>query len=471
MSNHSFFWHDYETFGAVPRQDRPSQFAGIRTDAELNEIGEPVMLYARPAPDYLPSPVACLLTGITPQWCLQHGVAEHEFAGVIERELATPGTIGVGYNSIRFDDEVTRFLFWRNLMDPYAREWQNQCGRWDLLDLVRATFALRPDGIQWPQHEDGRPSFKLEHLSAANGLAHEAAHDALSDVRATIALARLIKQHQPKLFDFYLSLRKKDAVKVQLSLHAPKPVLHVSGMYGAERGNMAVVWPLAAHPYNANEVIVWDLAHDPRELQGLGPDAIRERLYTRSEDLPEGVQRLPLKTVHINKSPFVVANLKVLSPERAAHWGVDMEQVQRHADYAGALPDLSPVWRKVYKRETGEPRDVDENLYGGFVSNNDRKVLTKLRRMSADQLTGEMAFFEDPQLAELLFRYRARNFPRSLSGEEQERWQTWRQAKLNGGPGRDVRQFRQELEEARAGELSEKAQDVLAQLEAYAAQL
>ncbi|NHR08827.1 exodeoxyribonuclease I [Chromobacterium haemolyticum] len=471
MSNHSFFWHDYETFGAVPRQDRPSQFAGIRTDAELNEIGEPVMLYARPAPDYLPSPVACLLTGITPQWCLQHGVAEHEFAGVIERELATPGTIGVGYNSIRFDDEVTRFLFWRNLMDPYAREWQNQCGRWDLLDLVRATFALRPDGIQWPQHEDGRPSFKLEHLSAANGLAHETAHDALSDVRATIALARLIKQHQPKLFDFYLSLRKKDAVKVQLSLHAPKPVLHVSGMYGAERGNMAMVWPLAAHPYNANEVIVWDLSHDPRELQGLGPDAIRERLYTRSEDLPEGVQRLPLKTVHINKSPFVVANLKVLSPERAAHWGLDMEPIQRHADYAGALPDLTPVWRKVYKRESGEPRDVDENLYGGFVSNNDRKVLTKLRRMSADQLAGEMAFFEDPQLAELLFRYRARNFPRSLSGEEQQRWQTWRQAKLNGGPGRDFQQLRQELAEARAGELSEQAQSVLAQLEAYAAQL
>ncbi|PTU71188.1 exodeoxyribonuclease I [Chromobacterium haemolyticum] len=471
MSNHSFFWHDYETFGAVPRQDRPSQFAGIRTDADLNEIGEPVMLYARPAPDYLPSPVACLLTGITPQWCLQHGVAEHEFAGVIERELATPGTIGVGYNSIRFDDEVTRFLFWRNLMDPYAREWQNQCGRWDLLDLVRATFALRPDGIQWPQHEDGRPSFKLEHLSAANGLAHEAAHDALSDVRATIALARLIKRNQPKLFDFYLSLRKKDAVKVQLSLHAPKPVLHVSGMYGAERGNMAVVWPLAAHPYNANEVIVWDLSHDPRELQGLGPDAIRERLYTRSEDLPEGVQRLPLKTVHVNKSPFVVANLKVLSAERAAHWGLDMEQVHRHADYAGALPDLTPVWRKVYKREAGEPRDVDENLYGGFVSNNDRKVLTKLRRMSADQLAGEMAFFEDPQLAELLFRYRARNFPRSLSGEEQQRWQTWRQAKLNGGPGRDVQQFRQEMAEARAGELSEQAQGVLAQLEAYAAQL
>jgi exodeoxyribonuclease-1 len=390
----------------------------VRTDAELNEIGEPLMIYCQPAPDYLPAPEACLLTGITPQHCLQQGVAEHEFAAVIERELAAPGTIGVGYNSLRFDDEVSRFLFWRNLIDPYAREWQNQCGRWDILDLVRATYALRPEGIEWPQHEDGRPSFKLEHLSAANGLLHEAAHDALSDVRATIALARLIKQKQPKLFDYYLSLRKKDAVKAQLNLHKPQPLLHISGMYGAERGNMAIVWPLAQHPTNGNEVIVWDLAFDPAMLRGLSADDIRQRIYTRTEELPEGVTRLPLKTIHINKSPFVVANLKVLSADRAAHWGVDMAQIQQHAASAAALPDLIHTWRQVYRREAGEPRDVDENLYGGFVSNNDRKVLNKLRLKSAAQLTGEMAFFEDAQLGELLFRYRARNFPASLSGEE-----------------------------------------------------
>ncbi|MGL4994969.1 MAG: exodeoxyribonuclease I, partial [Deefgea sp.] len=182
---HTFFWHDYETFGAVPRLDRPSQFAGIRTDGELNEIGEPLMIYCQPANDFLPDPFACLLTGITPQTCLEKGVPENQFANQIERELATPGTIGVGYNTIRFDDEVTRYLFWRNLMDPYAREWQNDCSRWDLLDVVRATYALRPAGIEWPINEEGKVSFKLEMLSAANGLVHEAAHDALSDVRAT----------------------------------------------------------------------------------------------------------------------------------------------------------------------------------------------------------------------------------------------------------------------------------------------
>jgi exodeoxyribonuclease-1 len=447
MSQHTFFWHDYETFGAVPRQDRPAQFAGIRTDAELNEIGEPVMLYCRPSPDYLPSPEACLLTGITPQLCQQHGVAEHEFAGVIERELATPGTIGVGYNSLRFDDEVTRFLFWRNLIDPYAREWQNQCGRWDLLDLVRATYALRPEGIEWPKHDTGLPSFKLEHLSAANGLEHEAAHDALSDVRATIALARLIRQRQPKLFEYYLGLRKKDAVRHQLSLHAPRPFLHISGMYGAQRGNLAVVWPLAEHPSNKNEVIVWDLAHDPTELRGLGPDAIRQRLFSRSDELPDGVSRLPIKTIHINKSPFIVGDLRVLSDERAAHWGVDLDAVSRHADTARELPNLTPVWRKVYQREAGPPADVDENLYGGFVSNNDRRELTRLRTLSATQLADERPVFDDAQLAEQLFRYRARNFPASLSPVEQERWQAWCRRKLIDGavPGRHRAQCLEEI--------------------------
>ncbi|UTH74754.1 exodeoxyribonuclease I [Chromobacterium sp. IIBBL 290-4] len=465
--SHTFFWHDYETFGAVPRQDRPSQFAGIRTDAELNEIGEPVMLYCSPAPDYLPTLQACLLTGITPQLCAERGVAEHEFAGVIERELATPGTIGVGYNSLRFDDEVTRFLFWRNLIDPYAREWQNNCGRWDLLDLARAAYALRPEGINWPKHDDGRPSFKLEHLSAANGLEHDAAHDALSDVRATIALARLIRQHQPKLFDFYLTLRKKDAVKVQLSLHDPKPVLHVSGMYGPERGNLAVVWPLAQHPTNGNEVIVWDLARDPSELRGLSADAIRQRMFSRTEDLPEGLERLPIKTIHINKSPFVVANLKALSEDKAARWGVDFAAVQRHADIAKTLPDLNSLWRKVYQREAGEPQDVDQNLYGGFVSNNDRRVLQKMRRLSGPQLAGEMALFEDPQLAELLFRYRARNFPDTLAAAEKQRWQTLCRSRVEAG----MPSFLQEWETLQATELSETQQQLLRQVADYADQL
>ncbi len=438
MSEPTFFWHDYETFGRVPRRDRPAQFAGVRTDANLNEVGQPVNWHCQPAPDTLPDPESVLLTGILPQHALQLGVPEHAFAKNIEAELARDGTVGVGYNTIRFDDEVTRFLFWRNLIDPYAREWQNGCGRWDLLDVVRCTWALRPDGITWPQHTTGdmagRPSFKLEHLTAANGLSHEAAHDALSDVRATVALARLIKQNQPRLWDFCLRLRKKDAVLDEMG-HG-KPFIHLSGMYPVERGCLALVWPLAQHPSNKNEVIVWDLAHDPRELAGLDAETVRRRLYTKQADLPEGEQRMPIKTIHINKSPIVIGNLKVLG-DAAERWQLNLAQALQHAEHAKALGrQLDPLWPQVFVRPDSPGKtDVDEDLYGGFVGNEDRRTLQRLRDLKSDQLASKRVAFSDPRLDEILFRYRARNFPATLDEAEQERWHQHCVARLHHGEG------------------------------------
>ena len=431
----SFFWHDYETFGVVPRRDRPAQFAGVRTDAELNEIGEPGMLHCQPAGDSLPDPESCLLTGITPQHCLEHGVPEHAFAAAIEAQLAKPGTVGVGYNSIRFDDEVTRFLFWRNLIDPYAREWQNGCGRWDLLDVVRATRALRPEGITWPTHDDGRASFKLEHLTAANGLAHEAAHDALSDVRATIALARLIRAQQPRLWEFCLKLRRKDAVIAEIG--SGRPFLHVSGMYPPERGCVAIVWPLSPHPTNKNELIVWDLSVDPGELASLDATTIRERMFTRADELPEGVTRLPIKTIHINKSPVVVGNLKALSPEMAARWGIDVAQALRHAEAAaqqGAA--IAGLWPEVFARPAPvQAPDVDEDLYGGFVGHTDRGRLQRLRELAPEQLAAKRLAFDDARLEEIVFRYRARNFATTLTSDEVARWEEHRVRRLHEGEG------------------------------------
>ena len=434
----SFFWHDYETFGVVPRRDRPAQFAGVRTDADLNEIGAPVNWHCRPAPDTLPEPEAVLLTGILPQYALQHGLPEHEFAARIEAELARDGTVGVGYNSIRFDDEVTRFLFWRNLIDPYAREWQNGCGRWDLMDVVRCTWSLRPEGIEWPLHTApeiaGRPSFKLEHLTKANGLAHEAAHDALSDVRATIAMARLIKARQPRLWDFCLKLRKKDAVWAEIG-HG-KAFAHLSGMYPVERGCLAIVWPLAPHPTNKNELIVWDLSHDPRELEGLDTESLRRRMFTRQSELPEGEQRLPIKTIHVNKSPIVIGNLRTVE-QAAVRWGLDMAQAMAHAEHAAALaPLLEGRWAAVFKRpEEAAPPDVDEDLYGGFIGNEDRRTLQGLRGLSPARLAAKRPAFQDGRLDELLFRYRARNFPETLNEAEQLQWQQHCHARLHEGAG------------------------------------
>lgn len=436
---HTFLWHDYETFGIDPRRDRPAQFAAVRTDAQLNIVGEPINLLCKPAPDYLPDPASCLVTGITPQQCLQNGLAEHAFAGRIHAELAQPGTIGVGYNSIRFDDEFTRFLFWRNLIDPYGREWQNECGRWDLLDVMRLAHALRPDGIVWPRHEDGSTSFKLEHLSAANSLEHEAAHDALSDVYATIAVARLLQTRQPRLFDFALKLRSKHAVAQEMGLPADsrhaQPFLHVSGMLPAQYGCMAVVWPLASHPTNRNEVIVWDLRFNPQELAALSADDIRARLFVRADELPEGVQRLPIKTIHLNRSPMVVRNLNVLSSQQAERWQIDKAQIAQHAEMARALPDMSTIWAEVFARaeQPDDEIDIDGGLYAGFTSAADRRKLEYLRALPAEDLADARTGFEDDRLEELFWRYRARNFPQTLSIDDQQRWHEHCVARLIDG--------------------------------------
>ena len=474
MSTHTFLWHDYETFGIQTRRDRPAQFAAIRTDADLNEIGAPLMLYCQPANDYLPDPASCLITGITPQVAWERGVSEREFAARIEAEMARPGTIGVGYNTIRFDDEVTRFLFWRNLIDPYAREWQNQCGRWDLLDVVRMVYALRHEGIVWPTKEDGTQSFKLEDLSKANGLLHEAAHAALSDVRATIALARLVRQLHPKLFDFALGLHKKDRVAAELRLPATaltaRPFLHVSGMFPAERGCLAVMWPLASHPTNKNEVIAWDLAHDPRELATLGADEIRLRMFSRAADLPEGTTRLPIKTIHLNKSPMVVGNVNTLTPALAQRWGMDLAQAAQHADMARTLPDMSGIWPAVFARPAEPAPDVDQDLYGGFVGNSDRRHLNDLRTMSAAKLASARTGFDDPRLAELVWRYRARNFPDTLSPEEAERWEAHRAACLFDGAGgaRTVEQLFTEIDQISETADDDRTQEILGALYDYA---
>ncbi|GAB4399266.1 MAG: exodeoxyribonuclease I [Rhodoferax sp.] len=472
----TFLWHDYETFGTDPRRDRPAQFAALRTDAELEPVGEPIVLYCQPTPDYLPDPLACLVTGITPQTCWARGVPEAQFAARIAHALGQPGTVGVGYNSLRFDDEVTRFLFWRNLIDPYAREWQNDCGRWDVLDVVRTAYALRPQGLQWPCDADGRPSFKLTDLTQANGIAHESAHDALSDVHATLGLARLLRRAQPKLFDYALGLRHKSRVAQVLGLptdaaHA-RPFWHVSGMFSAQRGCLALMWPLAQHPTNRNEVLAWDLAHDPRELADLGVDAIRLRLFTPSAQLPEGVTRLPIKSVHLNRSPMVGGGLALITPEVQSRWGLDLAQALHHAELARALPDMSAIWSEVYARPEPVALDVDEDLYGGFLGDADRRRLDRLRSLTGEELALQRPVFDDARLAELVWRYRARNHPQTLSAPERQRWaQHCRSRLIEGADGARTAQALFDALDQLAESADETAQDILGALYDYAENL
>ncbi|WP_409523229.1 exodeoxyribonuclease I [Nitrincola sp. MINF-07-Sa-05] len=469
----TFFWHDYETFGTDPKRDRPVQFAGVRTDSDLNIIEEPVVLYARPSDDLLPHPMACLITGITPQKALQEGVCEAQFISRIHEELSRPGTCGVGYNSIRFDDEVTRYTLYRNFHDPYAREWQNGCSRWDIIDMLRLTRALRPDGIVWPEYEDGRPSLRLEDLSRANGLQHDQAHDALSDVYATIALARLVRERQPKLYEYVLNNRSKQAIQSLIDVAAMKPVLHISSRYPVECGNAAIVAPLAQHPTNRNSTLVWDLRVDPEPLLRHSVEALRHLIYTSRDELPPDAPVLALKQVHANRCP-IIAPAGMLNTEEAARLQIDGDVCRRHLSLLRNEPGLAKKVADIYtENEFLADGDPDHMLYsGGFFSDTDRKLMEQVRRAELEQLVGLDLPFQDPRLEEMLLRYKARNFPQTLSDDEQERWEEYRSQKLlHGDKGgyMTLPQFYETLNQLGAEHASdERTMQILEELALYA---
>ncbi len=464
----TLYWHDYETFGADPRRDRPAQFAGLRTDEALNEIGEPLVLYCKPPLDLLPHPEACLLTGITPQQAEGCGIPEPAFIARIHAELSRPGTCGLGYNTLRFDDEVTRHALYRNFYDPYAREWQSGNSRWDLIDLTRMTYALRPEGIVWPRNEEGKPSFRLEDLAAANGLVHDSAHDALSDVRATIALARLIRQHQPRLYEWLFQLRNKHKAAELLDLAGYRPVVHTSRMYPAETGCTTLVMPLIAEPRNSNSVLVYDLRHDPRPFLELGVEALHERLFTPNSELAEGVTRLPVKSVKINKCP-ALAPRNTLNGAAAERIAIDLDACNRHWELLRADEGFRQRVAEAYSSTEYAPaEDVELALYDGFFDDADRRLMERVRNATPRELAEGDFPFRDERLVELLFRYRARNWPETLSSDERHRWEQFRKARILAGAGGEtlgLEEYRERIEMLRrVHEGREEAQRILRML-------
>ncbi|WP_340619251.1 exodeoxyribonuclease I [Xenorhabdus siamensis] len=419
----TFYFHDYETFGKHPALDRPAQFAGVRTDSDFNIIEEPLVVYCAPADDYLPDPEAIMITGITPQLALNKGVNEAEFARLIHAAFSKPNTCVLGYNNIRFDDEVSRNIFYRNFYDPYAYSWQKGNSRWDLLDVLRACYALRPEGIIWPENDEGLPSFKLEHLTKANGIEHTQAHDAMSDVYATIAMAKLIKQAQPKLFDYFFQLRNKQKISNQIDIPQMKPLVHVSGMFGALRSNISLIAPLAWHPTNRNAVVMCDLAGDITPLLELSVDELRERLYTRRDELQPDQAPVPIKLVHINKCP-IIAPENTLRPQDAERVGLDRNQCAQNLAILRSNPQIREKVVELFSHpeEFPESDNVDAKLYSGFFCDADKTAMEIIRETTPQNLPALDLTFQDTRIKALLFRYRARNYPATLDYDEQQRW-------------------------------------------------
>lgn len=439
MAN-TFYWYDLETSGTDPKWDRIVQFAGLRTDEALNIIGDEYCTYVHLADDILPKPEASLVTGISPQLTHAQGVSETIVLREINRLFSVPGTCVAGYNSLRFDDEFMRYSLYRNLLDPYAREWQQGNSRWDLIDLVRATGGLRRDGINWPEDEQGLPVYKLEELTKANGISHGHAHDAMSDVRATIGLAKLIKENQPKLFDYYFSQRHKKTVRAHLEPYGAQLCVHVSGIYPRERSGVAPIVSVSRHPTNGNSILVVDLAQDVESLLTQSAEQLAERLFSAGSDRP------PLRELRINRCPFV-APIEVLNAENQARLGIDLKLAQERSKRLRQPGVVEKIRRVFQQPRPAHNTDPDAALYDGFLQDEDRSRCQQLHE-ETNRGRWQNLDYKDARLHTLAQRMKARSFPSLLEDEEISSFREYVRGKLQEeGDWLNLKQFEQRTHE------------------------
>ncbi|HET6622374.1 MAG TPA: exodeoxyribonuclease I [Candidatus Saccharimonadales bacterium] len=427
----TLFFYDLETSGLNSRSGRIMQFAGQRTDMDLKPLGQPVNLLVKLSDDILPDPGAIMVTGITPQKTVEEGYSEPEFCKFLDQEVFTPGTVTIGYNNVRFDDEFIRHTMWRNFYDPYEWAWSDERSRWDVLDVVRLVRALRPDGINWPVNADGKPVNKLEMIAKANNLTHTRAHDALSDVEVLIDLTRLIKTKQPKMFDYLFNLRNKKAVSKLVGLDEPKAFVYASGRYDDRFEKTTVAYPISLGS-KPNSLLVYDLRYDPTPFAKATPRALSEVMFASKEQRADpSFVRLPVKELTINKCP-AVAPLGVLDDDAQKRISLKLDTIKKNLDKLVKLPDFGDRVREAYEMREPYPEanDVEAKLYDSFTPDQDKPRLSAIRAASADELADFHPNFADERLGELLLRYKARSFPTSLSQAEQEAWDEYRQNKL-----------------------------------------
>lgn len=470
----TFFFYDLETSGVNPRSSRIMQFAGQRTDADLNPIGEPYNILVKLSADILPDPYAVLLTGITPQQTLQDGITEAEFCELFMKEIVQPNTIFVGFNTVRFDDEFMRFLLYRNFYDPYAWQWKDGCSRWDLLDVVRMTRALRPGDIVWPvDPETKAPTNRLELLTAENNLLHEAAHDALSDVHATIAVAKMLRTKQAKLFDYLLSIRQKQ--KVNEFLKKNKTFVYSSGRFSSDYEKTTVVSTLGPHP-TSQSVLVYDVRHDPTPFLGMSVEQLAGAWrYTKDKT----VLRLPVKALQFNRVP-AIAPLGVLDDASKERLQLDMDEINQHNKLLAAHPDFydkitatieymnAARDTKEVKAVASQAKPVDEQLYDSFIPDEDRNASEKIHNAKPDEIRSFKDIFQDKRLKQLLPLYMARNFPQSLNDDERAAWEKHcQQALISGGAQSRLAQFFSQLQEVSQAKTDSKSQFLIEELRLY----
>lgn len=417
----TFFFYDYETFGIDPSLDRPAQFAGIRTDMDFNIIDDPVKIYCKIPMDYLPDPESIIINNIIPQKTIKNGLCEAEFAKSINKILTIPHTCTIGFNNFQFDDEFTRNIFYRNFFDPYEWEWKNENSRWDLINIVRSYYIICPKEINWPKDENGYPLFNLNKLTQANNLYDHKSHNALSDVYATINIAKILKNTQPNFFNYLFKLKNKKRILSFIKKINIQPLIYISSIFKSVNNNFGLVVPITWHPINKNILITYDLTKNYQILMNLNEKILFDIDQTNKNKFTNAI-----KLIYINKSP-VLLPFKFFKFFSFNKTNINLEECYKnlhliYKNFFQLKEKIKKIFFILYKISIQNKKDVDQQLYLNFFNHQDKKIFKKINSNNFKKNNLLFFKFHDKRIKELLFRYRARNFFKTLNKLDKEKW-------------------------------------------------
>lgn len=427
----NFLWYDYETYGLDPTQDRIAQFASIRTDENLNQIGEECSIFSDIPDDYLPSPYACIVHGFTPDQTADYSLKESIFANKIFDILNQQETCVVGFNNNSFDDEFTRFLFYRNLLDPYSWHYRNGNSRWDIVNLARTTSAIYPSAINVKSENDGF-SFKLQDLARVNNIESSNAHNALSDVHTTISLARLIKNNAPDIFNASFRIRSKKAVKIFIKSNRLKPLIYTSQFIKSKFKSTTVVVPICRHPLYPDYYISIDLKHDLSKFVNHSFDQIKDFVFTNKDPHANPFEFPRFHVIKLARCPSLY-EFSLFSHDLPSRLGFGNGFLDSQVSEVRCMEDrLIEVINNVFTTASkGVQDDAEAQLYEGFISDTDRHLCSIFINSLANRQVPNPQSFEDIRLQVLSWRYLNRNFSELRTNQKSlDKWREYVNQKL-----------------------------------------
>jgi len=386
-------FYDTESSGVDRDYDQIYQLAAIETDLDLNPIqGSEANLICRPRRDIVPSPEAFLVHKLDIDALISNGMSEYELAKRVRNLFrAAPATGIMGYNNFAYDDEMIRRLLFRNGLPPYEHEFKDGNYRADIYGLVRMAYAFRPEILSWPTGQDGEVSLKLEDLSNANGFSHENAHEALSDVRATIQVAKAVKENNPRLWQYFLSMTNKEHALTML--RKQEPLMYVSSFINRRFRHSTMVCPLIAHPTNSNAMICVDLRYDPTDLLSMSEDELRRYLFTPQHKLEENAPHVPLINIAANKQPIIVPTNQILTPDLASQVALDVDRCVQHQRDILSDPGFRARAQKAFETTLPVQPDAGATIYsGGFLSRGDQALQARQHVVDQESASSDLPY-------------------------------------------------------------------------------